>query len=49
MVPGSGPARYLMSATACGVECSIIATSPAPWIAVLLALSADGAGKAKKL
>src|SRR6202022_3733450 len=45
----SGPARYLISASLCGVSLSITATSPAPWIADLFALSADGAGKSKKL
>ena len=48
MVPPSDPARYLMSAFACGVAFSIIATSPAPWMAPLLALSAAGAGNEKK-
>src|ERR1700683_2669630 len=46
--PPSGPARYLISASACGVELSIMATSPAPWIAFWLALSAAGAGEVKK-
>src|SRR5579862_4142915 len=46
--PGSGPAMYLISACACGVSLSIMPTSPAPWTAFWLALSADGAGKGKK-
>jgi hypothetical protein len=49
MLAPSGQARYWMSAFAWGVLVSIIATSPAPWIALPFALSAAGAGKEKKL
>src|SRR5579859_2039042 len=44
-----GPARYLISASDWGVSLSMMATSPAPWTAPWLALSAAGAGKSKKL
>src|ERR1700736_4163789 len=45
----SGPARNLIIASLCGVSLSMTATSPAPWMAALFALFADGAGKSKKL